>query len=91
MKGLMSSLVALLDIAPGRVFASLGLGFISFAAITSASGQMVSLLEGYWMNVPAAAFQLLSLAGFPTAMGLIVGAVVARLSITTLPKIGKMT
>lgn len=91
MKGIMASLVALLDIGAGRVLASLGMGFISFAAVTGVINSLISQLQTTWSGIGGAAFQLISLAGFPTALGITVGAIVTRLSISLIPKIGKIT
>jgi len=90
-KGLFSGLIAILDIAPGRVLASLGMGFVSFAAISAAVTSFLSVVSGYWGSIYGATLQLISLAGFPTAIGIVIGAIVARISLSSIPKLGKMT
>lgn len=91
MKGLISSLVSLVDIAPGRVLASLGMGFVTFGAVTTTINSVASIVSSNWGGLGGAALQLASLAGFPTAFGMIIGAVITRVSINTLPKLGKIT
>jgi hypothetical protein len=91
MKGLMSSLVSLLDVGAGRVLASLGMGFISFTAVTGIVNLLISQLQSTWSGIGGAAFQLISIAGFPTALGITIGAIITRLTINAIPKLGKLT
>ena len=74
----------------GRVLISLGMGFISYASVTIAFELVVSNFSTIWSGVPSAILAILSIAGFPTAMGWVIGALLARLSITTLSKIGRI-
>ena len=90
-KGLLSGLVAILDIAPSRVLASLGMGFISYAAISTAVNSMVSSFASNWASVGGEGLQLISLAGIPTGIGILIGCIIARVSLTSLPKLGKIT
>jgi hypothetical protein len=91
MKGLLSGLVSILDVAPGRVLASLGMGFISTAAVTTALNGMITIMESHWNNIVSSGFQIISLAGIPTALGITVGAIIFRVSLNSLPKLGKLS
>lgn len=90
MKGIMSSLVSLMDVGGGRVLASLGMGFITFGAFTALVTSFTSTVSGYWGGIGGSALQLISLAGFPEALGMVIGAIVTRISISALPKLGKI-
>lgn len=91
MKGLASFIVSILDIAPGRVLAALGMGFVSYAAVGAVITSLVTQLTSTWNGIGGAGLQLISLAGFPTGLGIVIGAIVARVSLTQIPKLGKIT
>jgi len=73
-----------------RVLASLGMGFISYASVTTAANALIASFSTTWGQIPDLAFRLLSLAGFPDAIGWIIGAVLAKLTITTAAKLGRI-
>lgn len=91
MKGLFSRLVSLVDVGAGRVLASLGMGFITFTAITAIINQLVSIADTHWSSIGGVSLQLISLGGFPLGIGMVIGAIVTRVTINTLPKLGKIT
>jgi len=91
----MGSLAALLGTFASslgsRVLVSLGLGFISFASYSAAANLIISNVQANWSGIGSDVLAYLSLAGFPTGFGMILGAVVMRLSLTQLTTIGKIS
>lgn len=73
-----------------RLLVSLGMGFLSFSLITVTATSMITTFTSVWNGIPSAMLSVLSLAGFPTALGWIVGAWLARLSLNSLSKIGRL-
>jgi hypothetical protein len=61
-----------------RVLIALGFGAVAFTGITEVVNQLVSSAQASWGGVSGAALALASLAGVPTALGLIFGAFIAR-------------
>ncbi|MDO8827481.1 DUF2523 family protein [Methylophaga sp.] len=90
MKGLAKLLFGMVDLAPGRVLAALGMGFISFGAITAILNALVSQAQNSWNSLAGVALQIASLAGIPEALGIVFGASIARAAIEFLPKLGKL-
>lgn len=73
-----------------RLLLSLGMGFISFGAVTVAANVLIAQFSSAWSGIPSAMLSILSLAGFPTALGWIIGAWLARISLNALSKIGRL-
>ncbi|MEE9326530.1 MAG: DUF2523 domain-containing protein [Cocleimonas sp.] len=73
-----------------RILLSLGMGFISYGAITVAATALITQFADLWQGLPSAVLSILSLAGFPTAFGWIIGAYLAKLTLNSLSKIGKI-
>jgi len=88
---LIGLLIGLIDLAPGRILAALGMGFISFGAITVVLNQLISHFTSAWGGLGGASLQIASLAGFPVAMGVVIGALITRASLSAIPKLGKIS
>jgi len=71
-----------------RILAGLGLGILSFAAVTTALNAAISLAQGYFTGLPSTIFGLAGLAGLGEGMGIIAGAMVAKVTFNTLKRIG---
>jgi len=69
----------------------LGLGTITYAALTPLVNSIISNAQGLFGQVGGSVGQILALAGFPEAFGIIAGALVARVSFVALGRIGKVT
>lgn len=91
MKSLAALLVGLADSLPARILGVLGIGWISYAAIGVAVTSLVSNFEGHWNNIPADVLNILALGGFPEAIGMIIGALIARSALSGVSKLGKLT
>ena len=73
-----------------RVLASLGMGFLTFAAVTTAANAMLSEFSSSWGGLSSTVLNIISLAGFPEALGWIIGAYLSRLALNALPKLSRL-
>lgn len=73
-----------------NILVSLGIGFISYGAVTVAAESLIDTFATTWSGLPSAVLSIFSLAGFPQALGLIIGAYLARLAFNNIPKLGKI-
>lgn len=71
-----------------KVLGSLGIGVLSFAAITVAFEVAESYARTNYDSLPADVLALVGLAGIGEALGLITGAMAFRIGIATTSKLG---
>ena len=71
-----------------KALGGLGIGVISYTAVTAAFNTAVAYTQSHYNNIAADALQLIGLAGIGEAIGIIVGAITARLTITSMSKLG---
>lgn len=64
-----------------RVLIQLGVGVVSYAAVVAAVNTLISRARGNYDNLPSDILQVFAIAGFNDAFGIIVAAIMARLSI----------
>ncbi|GAB1393798.1 hypothetical protein MASR1M60_19620 [Rhodocyclaceae bacterium] len=74
-----------------KVLLMLGLGTVTYAALTPLVNSIIANAQGVFGQVGGAVGQILSLAGFPDALGIISGALVAKVTFVALGRIGKVT
>ena len=74
-----------------RVLASLGMGFVSFAGYSVVITSLIGAAQDNWAGVGGDVLAYLSLAGFPTGFGIILGCVITRGSLMALQTLGKVT
>ena len=75
---------------PSRILMSLGMGFVSFIGFGAIYAQIQSAVIAAWGGIGGASMQILSLAGFNTALGIVLGAFAAKLSMMLLPKLARL-
>ncbi len=71
-----------------RVLMALGIGTLTYGSVLILLNQIFVQAQGYYNNVPVFTLQILNLAGFGDAMGIVMGAVLARAAFVFLPKLG---
>ena len=71
-----------------RVLAALGIGVISYVGISTALNSMLDQALAAWSGLAGEALQLVQLAGVNTAASIYAGALVARVSLMALSKLG---
>lgn len=69
-------------VAPLVVRAIIALGFtvVTFTGVTDLVASLVSTAQSNWAAMPAAVLQLVALSGIPQVMGMIFGALSARVA-----------
>lgn len=80
MTTLMTFLMAM--VAPMVVRAIIALGFtaVVFVGVTELTNSLVSSAQTSWGTMPAAVLSLIALSGVPQVMGMLFGALVARVA-----------
>lgn len=64
-----------------RVLVALGFAAVSFAGVTTAFQGLTTYAQSQWAGLPAAVLQLASLFAVPQALGIIFGAMAARIGL----------
>jgi len=75
---------------PSRILAALGMGFVSYAGYAFVTNGLIDSAVLSWSGLPSDILSYFSLAGFPTGLGIILGCVVTRLSLTQLSNLAKI-
>lgn len=92
MKTILVPLAQFLDTYLGsfarNVLTSLGFGVISFAEIKLVFDELVTLAQAQFVSMASDALSIVQLAGVGEAIGITVGAITYRLTITTMSQIG---
>ncbi|MBS0498238.1 MAG: DUF2523 domain-containing protein [Gammaproteobacteria bacterium] len=71
-----------------RALTGVGVGLISYGAVLIVIEQLFSLAQGYYNNIPAFALQIVGLAGFGQAIGIIAGAITFRATFVFMSRLG---
>lgn len=74
-----------------KVLIALGVGIISYAALNGVYAQVQSAVTSSWGQLGTVTLQLLSLAGFPDALGITLGALSARVALVAVERFGRVT
>lgn len=69
-----------------RVFLALGIGIVSYAAVTTLLNSVISQLQGYYNSIPVTTLQLANLGGLGTFMSIITAAFITRASLMVVKK-----
>lgn len=74
-----------------QVLVSLGIGFISYAGLMLVVEGVIEHVQTSYGQLPAAAAALASLLGVDTALGIMLGAMVARATYAAVTRLGKLS
>ena len=92
MKTILVPLAQFLDTYLGsfarNVLSSLGIGVISYAGIKAVFDELVALAQAQFANIATDALAVVQLAGVGEAIGIIVGAITFKLTMTTMSSLG---
>lgn len=91
MQALSALFVSLASSLPGRVLAALGMGIISYTAVSVAVGTLVDMTMANWNALPATLYQLASLGGFTDAVGILTAALTTKAALASLPRLGVLS
>lgn len=78
MGGLAGLLVGLAAPIAVRVITALGMGLVTFTGVTAAFQGLIGYAQTNWSAMPSSVLALSSIAGIPEGLGIIAGAMVAR-------------
>lgn len=78
MANLMVWLLALAWPIARKVLVMLGIGWMSYEAITTLINNVIQHAQSNWGQMTGAALQICSVGGIPSVLGIITGALVAR-------------
>lgn len=84
-------LMALVGPLARQLLVSLGIGLITFVGLDAALSSALSAAKSSLVGLPSAVTALLAIAGFFTAFSIIAGGMVARISLMTLKRFGRVT
>lgn len=83
-------LIALATTIPGKVLTALGIGWLTFTGVTAAASTIRDSVLAAWGGIPGAVAQIFSLGGVDEAVGVVLGAYVAKAALAAIPKLGKV-
>jgi len=83
--------VGLVDTFGAKVLASLGMGFISYAGYAAVVDTVISTVQANFSGIGGDTLSYITLAGFPTGFGIILGSVATRATLASLSKLGKLS
>ncbi len=63
-----------------RVLMTLGMGLLVFEGVNEAIGDLMTAAQTHWSAIPAAILGLASMAGVPQGLGIVAGALTARVA-----------
>lgn len=71
-----------------KALGALGLGILSYGVVNLALQAAISFTRGYYDSLPVFVLNILGLAGAGQALGIVTGALVFRVSLNSMNKIG---
>ena len=71
-----------------RGLAAVGIGILTFGAITAAFNQIVSIAQAHFNNIVSDILQILNLAGTGEALGMVTGALLFKVGFYTMKRLG---
>jgi len=74
-----------------KILVSLGIGWATYEGLSLLAGAVASQVTSAWGQLGGTTLQLLSLGGFPQALGIILGALAARAALLAVGRLGKVT
>lgn len=73
-----------------KVLSSLGIGWLSFEGITELASQLKDQFLASWGGIPQDVVNILSMAGFGVAFGVVFGAITYRAVMSAFGRLGKV-
>lgn len=88
MGNLAAFLLAMAGPLAARVLVAIGVGILTYEGVILVAGQIQTQVVNLWGQLPLAFTQLAALSGVSTAVGIIIGGIVARASIYAAVRLG---
>lgn len=73
-----------------KVLLGLGIGWISYSGATLLMSNVIAQVQGAWGGMTGTMLQIASLAGIPESLGIICGALTARVALVAVDRFGKV-
>lgn len=73
-----------------KLLVGLGIGWVTFEAFNYLAVQLQGAVLSAWGQVGGVTFQILSLAGVPDALGIVLGGFTAKAAIAAVARLGKV-
>jgi len=73
-----------------KILTSLGIGVLTYQGLTLVAQQLESAIVGAWGQVGGVTLQILSLAGIPQALGILIGGFTAKAALVAIGRIGRV-
>lgn len=74
-----------------KVLVMLGIGWVTYEGLSLLGNQVVSEVSAVWGSMPVSMLQMASLLGIPQSIGIVLGAMTARIAYVAVGKLGKVT
>jgi len=74
-----------------KVLVMLGVGWVTYEGLSLLGNQVVAEVLAVWGAMPASMLQMASLLGIPQSIGIVLGAMTARIAYVAVGKLGKVT
>lgn len=69
-----------------KALTQLGVGVVAYQGVEMAANALVAQARASWSGMPADVLQLMAISGVNTALGIVVGGIMARISLTVLKR-----
>lgn len=89
--GLFPWLISLVWPLAKKLLLALGIGVLTYSSLSALSSSVISAVSTAWGQQPLVAIQIGSLLGIPQSMGIICGALSARVSFIAVGKLGMLS
>ena len=73
-----------------RALIAVGIGVVSYASLSALANTLIQTVQQQWGGVSGSILQIASLAGIPDAMSLLCGALLARVALVAVTKLGRV-
>lgn len=90
MTQLAAFLISIAGTLAGRVLISLGIGWVTYEGYSLLADQVIAAVQTNMGGVGASTLAILGLAGFPTAIGVILGAFSAKAALSAVARLGRV-
>lgn len=74
-----------------KILIGLGIGVVSYAGLNALYGQVEAQVVASWGQLGGSTLQILSLAGFPAAAGIVLSGLSARVALVAVEKFAKIS
>lgn len=74
-----------------KLLASLGIGWLTYEGLGLVGNQIQSAVLASWGQIGGVTLQILSLAGVPESVGILLGAISAKIALVAVGRLGKVT